>query len=357
MALPLLSVIIPTLNEEACLPTILADLLAQQGIGLELIVADGGSSDATRELAVKDGAVVVAAEPGRGRQMNVGAAVAKGDLLLFLHADSRLTDVFLLRNACLALEQAEVSAGNRRVAGHFPLRFRRTSPAHTLAFGFLEAKSHLNRPNTINGDQGFLLRRDFFTELGGFEETLPFLEDQKLAARIRRQGSWVTLPGHLATSARRFDTEGFHRCYLRMGIIMGLHSAGATVFFKRAKTAYPAQQDTCHRSLWPMFSLIWTMMRHDLGLVGSLRAWFLAGRFVRQNCWQMFFFIDVVLRTWLRTRRDHCLRLYDCCVGPLLGFSLFDVLFGGLAFVWFMGVLAPWFWLLEWFERRGAEHG
>jgi len=114
---PLLSVIIPTLDEAANLPSILADLRAQQGIGLEIIVADGGSRDVTRELAARYGAILVAAPPGRGRQMNAGALAASGGFLLFLHADSRLTDVFMLRNAGAFLEQAEIRAGRRRLAG------------------------------------------------------------------------------------------------------------------------------------------------------------------------------------------------------------------------------------------------
>jgi len=353
---PLLSVIIPTLDEAANLPSILADLRAQQGIGLEIIVADGGSKDVTRELAARYGAILVAAPPGRGRQMNAGALAASGGFLLFLHADSRLTDVFMLRNAGAFLEQAEIRAGRRRLAGHFPIKFRRALPGHDLAFRFLEEKSLGNRPHTTNGDQGFLLRRDFFTELGGFDEALSFLEDQKLAERIRVQGTWVTLPGRLQTSARRFEAAGFYRRYLLMGIIMGLHNAGVAAFFKRASTVYPAQQYTARLQLWPYFSLIMTMLRHDLGLWGSVRAWFFVGRFIRQNAWQLFFFIDVALRPWLGAGRYPWLRFHDRWLGPLIGFSCFDALTGGLAFVWFMGVLAPWFWIVERRDRQGVGH-
>ena len=72
-----------------------------------------------------------------------------------------------------------------------------------------------------NGDQGFLMCRSYFKELGGFNTDLPFLEDQDLAERIRSDGRWVTLPGVLQTSARRFETEGFHRRYILMAIMMG----------------------------------------------------------------------------------------------------------------------------------------
>lgn len=356
VALPLLSVIIPTLNEAVNLPSLLADLRGQQGIGLEIIVADGGSRDETRELAARHGAMLVSTLPGRGRQMNAGAAAAGQGFLLFLHADSRLSDVFMLRNACAFLEQAEERAGHQRVAGHFPIKFRRAIPGHDLAFHFLEEKSLGNRPHTINGDQGFLLRQDFFTELGGFDEALPFFEDQKLAELIRVQGTWVTLPGCLETSARRFEAAGFYRCYLLMGMIMGLHNAGVAPFFQQARTVYPVQQETARLLLWPYFLLIWTIMRHDLGFRGSVRAWFFVGRYIRQNSWQMFCCLDVTLRPWLRAGRYPCLRFHDCCVGPLISFSLFDALFGGLALLWFMGVLAPWCWMVERRKRQGKNH-
>lgn len=352
VASPLLSVIIPTLNEAANLSFLLGDLRAQQGIGLEIIVADGGSRDATQALAIRDGAILASTLPGRGRQMNAGVSVAGGGLLLFMHADSRLSDVFMLRNACAFLEQAEDRAGHQRLAGHFPVNFRRTLPGHALAFRFLEEKSLCNRPHTINGDQGFLLRRDFFTELGGFDEELPFLEDQILAEYIRARGTWLTLPGRLETSARRFEAAGFYRCYLLMGIIMGLHHAGLAPLFQRARTLYPAQSDTAKLQLWPYFLLIWTMMWHDLGLWGSGRAWFFVGRHIRQNFWQIFFCIDVVLRPWLGAGRYPCLRLHDCCAGPLISFWPIDALFGGLAMFWFVGVLAPWFWLIERRDRK-----
>ena len=125
---PRLTVIIPTLNEAANLPSLMTDLAAQQGVELEIIVGDGGSADATCMIAHRRGATVVRAPRGRGAQMNHAAAHAQGTYLLFLHADSRLYDPYLLKSAVAALEAARQSNSSGAVAGHFALCFTRTRP-------------------------------------------------------------------------------------------------------------------------------------------------------------------------------------------------------------------------------------
>ncbi|MFA5939553.1 MAG: glycosyltransferase, partial [Sinimarinibacterium sp.] len=177
-----LSVIIPTLNEREALPALLDALRAQQGIDLECVIADGGSDDGTVELARARGTTVIDCGRGRGWQMNAGARTASGEWLLFLHADSQLEDPGLLRDALVALH-AEAS-GDTVVAGHFALRFARDEAGHDGFFRFLEAKSASNRPYTINGDQGLLIAHRHFDMLGGFDESLPVFEDQRMAARI-----------------------------------------------------------------------------------------------------------------------------------------------------------------------------
>ena len=234
---PLLSVIIPVLNEAAHLPTLLSNLKAQQSIALELIVSDGGSSDGSAALAEAAGAVLIKAPCGRGAQMNAGAYRARGDYLLFLHADSELLDITLLSRAVQALAAAMSRYGHRRMAGHFQLRFKRGRPGNRLAYRYMEEKTALNRPYTTNGDQGMLLRSSFFRELDGFDPSLPFLEDQRLAEKIRACGLWITLPGVLQTSARRFESEGFYRRYILMGIIMCMHYADIQEFFQQAPSS------------------------------------------------------------------------------------------------------------------------
>src|SRR5262249_13382024 len=153
-----------------------------------------------------------------------------------LHADSQLTAPRLLADALAAVREA-----GARAAGHFPLRFSGTSPEHALFYRYIEGKTRLNRPHTINGDQGLLLARRFFDELGGFDEPLPFLEDQPLPARIFERGKWIVLPGELVTSARRFETEGVRERYTLMAIIMGLYASGADAFFPAAPKIYSTE--------------------------------------------------------------------------------------------------------------------
>ena len=346
----LLSVIIPTLNEADNLPALLDDLKRQKGISLEVLVADGGSSDATRSVAEAFGARLVSARRGRGAQMNSAAAEATGDYFLFLHADSRIDDPYLLCNALLALESDP--RGHERIAGHFCLRFVRTTNRNAVAYRYAEEKTAFNRAGTTNGDQGLLLGKGFFGDLGGFDESLPFLEDQRIAEKIRSQGGWITLPGYLKTSARRFETEGFHRRYILMSMMMGLYSIGADAFFVRAPGVYRVQQETGKLLLSPFFGLIRQMMRDDWGCAGSIRNFYLLGRYIRRNSWQMFYFIDVRFGAMLGVGRYPFLTFHDRIFAPCTNFRIFDAVTGLLCFLWFMCLLAPFFRLLDCREQR-----
>lgn len=342
---PLLSVIIPTLNEAAVLPLLLTDLQRQQGIELEVIVGDGGSSDGTAAAARRAGTSFVAGPQGRGAQMNAAVVQASGAYLLFLHADSRLDDPHLLATAVAALRRDEQQ--QPWVAGHFRLHFLRTNRQHELAYRFLEAKTRLNRSGTTNGDQGLLLSRSFFDRIGGFDESLPFLEDQRIATAIRTQGCLLTLPGILVTSARRFESEGFHRRYLLMGIMMAMYTVGEWAFFHRAPTVYRVQQETGRLLLNPIFALLWSMAFRDWGLRGTLRIFYRLGRYLQENIWQVFLFVDV----WRGGRTDQealpFLSWYDRVLVRWLRFRLIDALAGLLCFCWYMVVLGSFFWLQE----------
>jgi len=342
---PLLSIVIPTLNEAENLPALLVDLEKQQNIMLEVIVADGGSTDATQLIAESAGAVFVNARRGRGAQMNAAAVLATGEYFLFLHADSRIDDLNLLSIAIKAV--IEEQHGNNLIAGHFCLRFMRSSTRNAMAYRYAEEKSTFNRVNTTNGDQGLLLSAEFFRRLGGFDETMPFMEDQRIAEKIRAEGKWIKLPGYLKTSARRFEAEGFHRRYILMSMMMGLHCVGETEFFARAPGVYQTQQETGKLFLSPFFALIWRMIRQDWGVSGSIRVFYRLGRYIRQNSWQMFFFIDVCMRPLLGAGRYPFLNFHDRVIAPCTNFKVYNALVGALCFIWFMGVLATFFRIVD----------
>ncbi len=345
LPVPLVSVIIPAINEAASLPHLLDDLARQQGITLEIIIADGGSTDSTLQQAGRCGARHVTAPPGRGIQMNRGAAMARGEYVLFLHADSRLHSPQLLFHAIALLRTAEREWG--MVAGHFRLTFCRCDNSNRSAYRFLEEKSSLNRANTTNGDQGLLLSRNSFFQVGGFDESLPFLEDQRIAEKIRNSGRLITLPGSLETSARRFESEGFFRRYLLMGMMMGLHAIGEWRFFLLAPEAYRLQQDTERLCLTPFFRLIRQMMRHEWGVTGTIKTFYHLGGYIRQNGWQLFFMVDVTLRPVIGPTSPPFLRLYDRILAPLLDLRVLDAAVGLCCFLWYLGLLAPVFRLLE----------
>ncbi len=351
---PRLTIIIPTLNEAEHLPALLNDLLQQQGVVLEIIIGDGGSSDTTAAIAEAFGVRLVRARRGRGTQMNAAAGEATGNYLLCLHADSRLTDPSLLSQALEALRQAELD--DTRVAGHFRLRFLRSDQRNRLGYRYLEEKTTQNRVNTTNGDQGMLLSRQFFTQLGGFDDSLPFLEDQRIAEQIRSQGRWITLPGELTTSARRFEAEGFHRRYLLMGVMMGLYNVGEHTFFTRAPEVYRVQEETGKLRLWPFFALLWSMVRRDWGFMGTLRTFYRLGRYIRRNSWQLFFFLDVWLRPILGPGRYPLLTLHDRAIAPYTDLKLLDGLVGLLCFGWYMGILTAFFGLTETVAKRWPHH-
>lgn len=298
MATPRLTVVIPTLDEAASLPELLADLQAQQGLALRIVIADGGSRDGTPALARAAGATLVTAPRGRGLQMNAGAAADPDPdgYLLFLHADSRLTSPTLLADAVAALATA-AARDPRPQAGHFRLRFLRRSDADAGLYDWMESKTALSRPGTINGDQGLLLSRRDHARLGPFDTRLPYLEDQDYAARVFAHGTWHCLPGELGTSARRFEREGAVARYRLMALMMGAWSAGLWAFFDEAPQVYAAQGATERLRLRPYVDLVHRLLRRQ-GLRGAAGTLWRASSFIAAQRWQYFHYRD-----WARRPR------------------------------------------------------
>lgn len=195
---PRLSVVIPTLNEAARIGRLI-DHLARPGV--EIIVADGGSGDDTRQLAARYGAQVVTAENGRGVQMNAGARRARAPLLLFLHADTRLPSNYLeIVEHTLGQESIAVGAFSFALDGA-GLRFRLVEEAVRIRCAMLR---------TPYGDQALFMRRTIFERLGGFD-SIPLMEDLSLVRRARRIGRVVTVRARAVTSARRWQRTGVAR--------------------------------------------------------------------------------------------------------------------------------------------------
>ena len=287
-----LSVIIPTLHEERALPLLLSDLRAQRGVAQQLIIADGGSTDRTPQLALEAGALLVQSAPGRARQLNAALPKAQAPWVAILHADSRLHDRDALRAALDALERAQARWPKTPVAGHGMLRFDGELPKrHPLACRALELKTSLNRPGTTRGDQGFFAPRGLFESLGGFDERADFLEDHRMAERVRERARWITLPITLTTSSRRFDVEGFRARYVWTIAIMGAEAAGFEGLLRAAR--YAPQHQTGALDLDVFLALV--RAEHARLTRAQQRAlWRDVGRYTRQNLWQAALWLDAL---------------------------------------------------------------
>lgn len=198
---PYLSVVIPTLNEERSVGPVIQSVQSQD---CEVIVSDGGSLDRTAEIARDAGATVIEAMPGRARQQNAGAAAASGDVLLFLHADTRLPADYGGQLFTTLMDHGVV-------AGAF--RFR-TDYDH-WGMRIIEKSVHIRSTlfQMPYGDQGLFLPRTIFEEIAGFPAT-PIAEDLYLIRRLARLGRIAIAPGAAVTSGRRWRNIGLWRVTL-----------------------------------------------------------------------------------------------------------------------------------------------
>lgn len=224
---PLLSVIIPTLNEESVIGATLACARAARNV--EIIVADGGSHDRTRALAQAAGATVLRVDSGRAAQLNAGAARAGGQRLLFLHADTHVPAGYE-RAIHEVLDEPSI------VLGAF--RFKTDMPGagmRIVEWGAHVRSRFLRWPY---GDQGLFLERRMFDEIGGFG-ALRIMEDFDLARRLRRRGRVTTLSLAAVTSGRRWRKLGLWRVWSKnlimiIGYFLGVSNDALDDFYRDA---------------------------------------------------------------------------------------------------------------------------
>ena len=216
-----ISVVIPTYNEEKVIHAALEDLFTRHSAE-EVLVVDGGSRDKTVSLA-KEWTSVLPSGKGRAVQMNLGARQATGDIFLFLHADTRLP------KGGLGMIKDEIRKGAR--AGRFRMRFddRRW---------LLRVYESYTRFHFFSyGDQGFFVAKEFFEQLGGFNEAVPF-EDIDFYKRVRQETTPVILQEPVITSARRFTQKGCIQQKFMNLFLVALYYAGFKVLGMKEKL-YP----------------------------------------------------------------------------------------------------------------------
>ena len=212
----LLSAVIPTLNEAQSLPNLLDDL-RKVPLDVEIIVADGSSTDHTAAIAREAGAHVVDAPRGRGVQMNAGAAAAAAPMLLFLHADVRFPEA--ARAELVRAVQTGVDAAVWRLAiaadGTWP---------RIMEFG---ARIRDRVGGLPYGDQGLLVRRALFDGVGGFEE-IPIMEDVAIVRALGKRTRIGRLAAPICVSPRRWEREGPYRAWLRNAVLISAYSIGVS---------------------------------------------------------------------------------------------------------------------------------
>ena len=209
-----LSIIIPVLNEERTIAATLADLDRVEAA--EVIVVDGGSTDRTAESVRATSARLVVSPRGRAAQMNAGARQAAGDVLLFLHADTKLP-------AGASRDIRECMADPCCVGGRFDIRLDSTRPLLRLVGRMISLRSRLTRVAT--GDQAIFVRRAVFERLGGFPE-IPLMEDVAFSRALKKAGRIACLRARVTSSARRWEQHGAVRTILLMWVLKLLYLAG-----------------------------------------------------------------------------------------------------------------------------------
>lgn len=213
-----ISIILPVLNEASALQAHLPLLQEARAAGHELIVVDGGSRDNGPELAASLADRVITTEPGRARQMNAGAAIATGDMLLFLHIDTRLPP------GAITLLQRQLASGVVQW-GRFDVQLSGGHPAFRMIETMINLRSRVS--GVATGDQALFVRSALFRDIGGFP-AVPLMEDVAITKTLRRLARPLCLRERVVTSSRRWETHGIARTVLLMWWLRLLYVLGVT---------------------------------------------------------------------------------------------------------------------------------
>ena len=258
-----LSIVVPVLNEATTLTARLAALAPLRERGAELLVVDGGSSDDTLAMAKLHADVSLRAPRGRASQLNAGACKARGEVLLFLHADTRLP-----QDADRLIAQA-MASGHRW--GRFDVRIEGRHSLLPVVAAFMNLRSRAS--GIATGDQAMFVRRDIFLSAGGFAP-LPLMEDIDLSRRLKRVGAPACLRERVITSGRRWDQHGFWRTVALMWRLRAAFWLGADPHSLARHYGYqpraPAAVAVLAKAPVPGFAK--TRLIPLLGAVGAARA-------------------------------------------------------------------------------------
>ena len=221
----IISIIIPVLNEAAIIPSTLQRL--QNNRDLEIIVVDGGSNDNTVKIVREMGLKIIVVSGGRATQMNAGANIAQGNILLFLHVDTQLPPNFsnLIKQT---LKQPQV------IAGAFELAIEGKKRSLRWIEVLVKMRSHLL--SLPYGDQAIFITKQVFKDVGGFAD-LPIMEDFELIQRLKRQGKIAIAPAAVITSGRRWQKLGVWKTTLInqlviAGYYLGIPPAKLSKFYR-----------------------------------------------------------------------------------------------------------------------------
>jgi len=210
-----LSVVVPMLNEAATIASTL-DALRRGAPDAEIIVVDGGSTDASVAIVRPLCDTLIDASRGRALQMNTGARASHGDVLVFVHADTIVPSTF-------AADIASALSDPAVVGGRFDVKLDDNALPYRIIGAMISIRSRISRTGT--GDQAIFVRRDVFDRLGGFPE-FELCEDLEFSRRLKRAGRIACLRTRVITSARRWNRDGVVRTVIRMWLIRAMYLMG-----------------------------------------------------------------------------------------------------------------------------------